>query len=74
MRIISEMICEIIIRIIRLYQILAPKRIRDACLFEPTCSNYMILSLRKYGLIVGLKKGVDRLKRCRWPNGGVDYP
>jgi putative component of membrane protein insertase Oxa1/YidC/SpoIIIJ protein YidD len=34
----------------------------------------MILSLNKYGVRKGLSKGLGRLKRCKIPNGGIDYP
>ena len=34
----------------------------------------MILSLEKYGLIRGLRKGVDRLRRCNVHGGGFDDP
>jgi putative component of membrane protein insertase Oxa1/YidC/SpoIIIJ protein YidD len=34
----------------------------------------MILAIQKYGLIKGIKKGVRRIKRCHYPNGGIDYP
>ena len=44
------------------------------CRFEPSCSQYMILSLQKYGLWKGLAKGIDRLKRCRAKDGGFDEP
>ena len=64
----------IIIWFIRLYQRYAPEDIRLECLFVPSCSEYMILSLKKYGVIYGCFKGIKRLKRCRFPNGGVDYP
>ena len=57
-----------------LYQLLAPKKIRMRCRFEPSCSDYMKLAINKYGLIKGMKKGLDRLKRCKEPNGGYDYP
>jgi len=64
----------ILVFFIRLYQKTAPARIRNSCLFEPTCSEYMALSIKKYGVKIGLKKGIDRLKRCKIPNGGIDYP
>ena len=57
-----------------LYKATAPMSVRDACRFEPTCSTYMIMALRKYGLIIGLIKGICRIVRCRPPNGGIDYP
>ena len=59
---------------IRVYQRYAPDDIRLACVFEPSCSEYMILSIKKYGVIRGAIKGVERLKRCHLPNGGEDYP
>lgn len=63
-----------LIGVILLYKIVAPTSVREQCRFEPTCSIYMILALRKYGLIKGLAKGINRIKRCRPPNGGIDYP
>ncbi len=65
---------KILILIAHLYQKTAPKRIRNSCRFEPSCSEYMILSLNKYGVWKGLSKGLGRLKRCKIPNGGIDYP
>lgn len=63
-----------IICLIRLYQKKAPYYIREACRFEPTCSEYMILSIQKYGCVKGIYRGIHRLFRCKPPNGGVDYP
>ena len=56
------------------YKAFAPMKLRDKCRFEPTCSTYMIMAIRKYGLIIGLVKGIRRLCRCKPPNGGEDYP
>ncbi len=64
----------IIIFLIRLYQRYAPYEVRSRCLFIPNCSEYMILAIKKYGVIRGLVKGIRRLKRCEEPNGGIDYP
>lgn len=61
-----------IICLIRIYQRYAPDSVRDKCRFEPSCSQYMIIALQKYGLVKGLKKGIDRLKRCNINNGGFD--
>jgi len=65
---------KIVIFFIRLYQKTAPDRIRNSCRFEPSCSEFMILSLQKYGTRKGLINGLNRLKRCKKPNGGIDYP
>lgn len=64
----------ILLLMIFLYQRFAPKPIRAACLFTPSCSEYMRISLQKYGVFKGVKKGFKRLKRCRPPNGGLDEP
>lgn len=63
-----------IVWLILLYQKYAPERLRKSCVFEPTCSNYMLLAINKYGLVKGLIKGIIRLFRCHPPNGGIDNP
>lgn len=62
------------IECVLLYQRYAPERLRAACLFTPSCSEYMRISIEKYGVIKGIYKGVRRLCRCHQPNGGVDNP
>ena len=61
------------IRMIRFYQIRTahwPHR----CVYTPTCSEYAIMAIEKYGLIKGLLKTMGRLYRCRPGNGGEDFP
>ena len=60
--------------LVLIYKILAPMKVRSQCRFEPTCSTYMIMAINKYGLVIGITKGIIRLTRCHPPNGGVDYP
>lgn len=64
----------ILIWLVLLYQKLAPERIRKKCVFTPSCSEYMILAIKKYGAVRGTIKGIKRLKRCHLPNHGEDYP
>ena len=59
---------------ILIYQRFAPNRIRNRCLFEPSCSSYTILVLEKYGVLIGTIKAIKRFLRCKLPNGGEDYP
>lgn len=59
---------------IKIYQRYAPDKVRNKCRFEPSCSEYMIIVIRKFGLIKGINKGIDRLKRCNINGGGFDYP
>jgi len=62
------------IQFIYIYRFISPKKLRESCLFEPTCSEYTILALKKYGFIKGWSKSYKRLVSCKQPNGGVDYP
>ena len=57
-----------------LYQRFAPEKLRRSCLYTPSCSEYMLLSIEKYGSMKGFAKGCGRLCRCHKPNGGIDYP
>lgn len=59
---------------IKMYQLLAPAEVRLACNFIPSCSEYMILSIRKYGVVKGIYVGRKRMQKCHYPNGGIDYP
>ena len=63
-----------VIWLVHLYQNKASDATRLRCVFEPSCSEYMILAVEKYGTIRGVIKGVRRLLRCHAPNGGEDYP
>ncbi|HRN96587.1 MAG TPA: membrane protein insertion efficiency factor YidD [Candidatus Levybacteria bacterium] len=45
----------------------------DQCKFTPTCSNYMIQAVEKYGVIKGVRMGIQRVSRCRpGKSGGYD--
>ena len=56
------------------YKAFAPMSVRGRCRFVPTCSTYMIMAINKYGLFIGVIKGINRISRCKPPNGGTDYP
>ena len=60
--------------LVRLYQRIAPTWLRKRCRFEPSCSQYMIAAIEKYGAWKGFKKGFRRWCHCKPPNGGYDYP
>ena len=45
------------------------------CRFQPTCSEYAVGVLKKYGLIRGMLKAGFRVLRCNpWGKGGLDLP
>jgi len=65
----------IIIGSVRLYQHYASDELRRKCILKPTCSEYMILAVKKYGVIRGVAKGVHRLLvTCRGFTYHVDEP
>ena len=60
---------------VKLYQHYAPEEIRRRCLFMPTCSEYAILAIRKYGGVIGLLKTYFRLVYlCRGNIYRIHYP
>lgn len=64
-----------VIGAVRLYQRYAPEEVRRKCLFKPTCSEYTILAVKKYGVIKGLYKAWDRLfRRCKGHIFMIDEP
>ena len=63
----------ILVWFIHLYQRYAKSETRLRCCFVPSCSEYAVLAIRKYGVVIGGLKTIKRLRRCS-PPGGVDYP
>lgn len=63
-----------VIGVVLAYKAFAPLSLRDRCRYDPCCSTYMIIAIRKYGLIRGLYKGIRRISRCKPPYGGTDLP
>jgi putative membrane protein insertion efficiency factor len=49
---------------IRTYQLFVSPLFPISCRFQPTCSNYAIGALQKYGVLKGSNKAVRRLLRC----------
>jgi uncharacterized protein len=61
-----------VIAILRLYKRLISPLLPSACRFHPTCSEYMIEAVNKYGLR-GVWMGMRRLLRCHpFHQGGFD--
>lgn len=60
---------------VRCYQYLISPWLGPRCRYTPTCSEYFIGAVRKYGAIRGAWKGVLRVGRCHpWHEGGYDPP
>lgn len=64
-----------IIAVVRLYQLTLSPIFGRQCRFQPTCSQYMIEAVEKYGAVRGVLKGIGRIVRCNpWCRGGYDPP
>ncbi len=59
--------------LIRCYQRYAHAELRLRCCFTPSCSEYAILSIKKYGWIISIPNVANRLYRCGREKG-IDYP
>lgn len=62
------------VRAVRWYRVRMGRRLGNRCVFEPSCSRYAELALRRYGVFKGIGLTVSRLWRCRPGLGGVDIP
>ena len=59
--------------LIRFYQYaLSPYLGGSKCRFTPTCSQYTLEAIQKYGPIKGIYLGAKRLSKCH-PGGGHGY-
>ena len=69
-----DLIKKLLILMIRGYQIfLSPLKVRTHCIYTPTCSQYAIEALQKYGVLKGTWLAVRRILRCHpWAEGGYD--
>ncbi|WP_071121980.1 membrane protein insertion efficiency factor YidD [Prevotellamassilia timonensis] len=66
------MITRLLILPIRFYQRYISPMLPPACRFTPTCSQYAVEALQKYGPMKGLYLAVKRILRCH-PWGGSGY-
>ncbi|MCC7084699.1 MAG: membrane protein insertion efficiency factor YidD [Pirellulales bacterium] len=65
----------LVIAAVKVYQWTLSPLVGRQCRFYPTCSNYMIGAVKKYGAVRGVGKGVLRICRCHpWNRGGIDPP
>ena len=65
---------KIMIHMIRFYQkYLSPLKVRTHCIYTPTCSQYAIEALEKYGAFKGSLLAIWRILRCNpFSKGGYD--
>ncbi|MCR4411401.1 MAG: membrane protein insertion efficiency factor YidD [Thermoguttaceae bacterium] len=65
----------VLIGLVRVYQWTLSPLVGRQCRFYPTCSNYFIGAVRKYGAVRGTARGIWRICRCHpFHPGGYDPP
>jgi putative membrane protein insertion efficiency factor len=66
-----QILGKILVFFIRVYQICISPLFTPCCRFYPSCSEYAIASIRRYGPIRGSYYGLMRLLRCHpfYPGG-----
>jgi uncharacterized protein len=58
---------------IRIYQRLISPALGSRCKYYPSCSEYAVQSIRRFGILRGLVLAGWRLLRCNpWSHGGFD--
>ncbi len=60
---------------VRCYQVVVRPVLPAVCRYHPSCSEYFILAVEKYGPVRGSWRGVRRICRCTpFHPGGYDPP
>ena len=74
-RLVAKSLSFVLVALVRGYQYLIRPILPAACRFQPSCSEYFILAVRKHGPVVGAAKGAWRICRCNpFSEGGWDPP
>ena len=66
------MLAKILLGLIRFYQYAISPMLPPRCRYQPTCSQYAIAAVRKYGALNGGWLAAKRIGRCH-PWGGSGY-
>lgn len=70
---ITRIIRKICILLIRLYQMTLAKVLMPSCRFVPSCSQYAVLAIERFGVIRGGFLALRRIIRCNpFSAGGLD--
>ena len=70
---IGRWIGRLCVLLIRAYQIVISPHIGNCCRFTPSCSEYCVQSIQRFGALRGCWLGLKRLLRCNpFVPGGYD--
>ncbi|MDR1375339.1 MAG: membrane protein insertion efficiency factor YidD [Holosporaceae bacterium] len=61
--------------IIYLYQKMISPHMKFQCKFYPSCSQYALMAIKKYGLARGIVKSLFRIIKCTpFSRNRIDFP
>lgn len=64
---------QIVLLFIKAYRLILSPFLGQHCRYTPTCSEYALESVERYGAVYGSWLAVKRLSRCHpWHTGGYD--
>ena len=69
----TKLLKKIIIALVRFYQLALSPLKQPTCRFSPTCSQYSIEAIERFGVIKGTYLSVRRILKCHpFHEGGYD--
>jgi len=68
-----SLLVQLLLLLIRAYQLAISPMLGNRCRFYPSCSEYSMEALSRHGLLRGLWLSMRRIGRCHpWHPGGYD--
>jgi len=71
-RLIRRLFIGLLVMLVRIYQYTLGPILPNACRYAPTCSQYAIIAIKKYGPLKGGWLAAKRIASCH-PWGGSGY-
>ena len=63
----------LLLALVRFYRFAISPMLGQRCRFFPSCSEYAVEAIERYGALKGMRLGLARLFRCHpWNPGGFD--
>ena len=68
----NHIFIKIFVFLIKIYKTMLSPFLPSRCRYAPTCSEYSIIAIKKYGIIKGVWLSIKRIGSCH-PFGGDGY-